>query len=228
MDFNAVAHDLRAPLNVMLGHMQLLALERLSDSGHQRLAVLERQIRRLVRLLDSCSGQHPDLTCQPPVNLSLMIRHVVSELDAVLERRGIDVRMTIRGCLPCVQGDSDLLHRVFVNVLVNATDSMGEGGCLEIDAFTDRVPNSSTGRVHIKIADSGAGIPPDVMARVFDRGFTTKGGGEAHGFGLSICREIVDIHGGEIRLASVPGQGTTVQLTLPIVQSVVQHVVQQV
>ena len=96
MDFNAVAHDLRAPLNVMLGHMQLLALERLSDTARQRLPVLERQIRRLVRLLDSCSGQHPDLTCQPPVDLSQMIRHVVSELDAVLERRGIGVRMTIR------------------------------------------------------------------------------------------------------------------------------------
>src|SRR5215208_7345717 len=55
MDFNAVAHDLRTPLNVMLGHMQLLAVERLSDTGRQRLAILGRQIRRMMRLLDRCT-----------------------------------------------------------------------------------------------------------------------------------------------------------------------------
>jgi signal transduction histidine kinase len=224
MDFNAVAHDLRTPLNVMLGHMQLLAVERLSDTARQRLGVLERQIRRMMRLLDTYSGQHSDISGPLPMDLSVMIRNVVSELDALLERRGIEVRMTIRGFLPCVQGDSDLLHRVLVNVLVNAADSMGEGGCIEITAFTDRVANSSSGMVHIQIADSGAGIRPEIIARVFERGFTTKGGGEAHGFGLSICREIIEMHGGEIQLSSVLGQGTTVQLRLPIAQYVDQHV----
>ena len=221
MDFNAVAHDLRTPLNVMLGHMQLLAVERLSDTGRQRLGILERQIRRMMRLLDSCSGQHSDITCPVPVDLSVMVRNVVSELDALLERRRIEVRMTIRGCLASVQGDGDLLHRVFVNVLVNAAESMGDGGCIEITAFTDRDLNSRVAMVHIQIADSGGGIPPEAMARVFERGYTTKGGGEAHGFGLSICREIVEMHGGEIRLSSVLGQGTTVQLTLPIARTLI-------
>src|ERR671923_2474482 len=68
MDFNAVAHDLRTPLNVMLGHMQLLAVERLSDSGRHRLGVLERQIRRMMRLLDSCSEHPPDITSLAPVD----------------------------------------------------------------------------------------------------------------------------------------------------------------
>ena len=80
MDFNAVAHDLRAPLNVMLGHMQLLALERLSDTARERLAVLERPIRRMVRLLDSCSGQHSGITCPVLLDMSVMVRNVVSEL----------------------------------------------------------------------------------------------------------------------------------------------------
>jgi two-component system NtrC family sensor kinase len=78
--------------------------------------------------------------------------------------------------------------------------------------------------VHIQIADSGAGIPPEIIARVFERGFTTKGGRETHGFGLSICREIVEMHGGEIPLSSVLGQGTTVQLTLPLAQYVDQDI----
>ena len=216
MDFNAVAHDLRTPLNVMLGHMQLLAIERLCDTGRQRLGVLETQIRRMMRLLNSCSGQQPDTASLVPVDLSAMIRNVTSELDAFLERRSIDVTLTIRGCLPCVQGDSDLLHRVLLNVLINAADSMEEGGYIEITPFTDRVSNSAAGTVQIEIADSGAGIRPELVARVFDRGFTTKGSREAHGFGLSICREVMKIHGGDIQLSSVLGQGTTVKLTLPI------------
>jgi signal transduction histidine kinase len=224
MDFNAVAHDLRTPLNVMLGHMQLLAAERLSDTGRQRLAILERQIRRMMRLLDSCSGQHSGISCPVPLDLGVTVRNVVLELDALLERRRVEVSMTIRGCLPFVPGDGDLLHRVLVNVLINAADSMGEGGCIEITAFTDDDPSSRVGMVHIQIADSGAGIPPEVIARVFERGFTTKSGGEAHGFGLSICREIVEMHGGEIQLSSVLGKGTTVQLTLPSAQYVDRRV----
>jgi signal transduction histidine kinase len=216
MDFNAVAHDLRTPLNVMLGHMQLLAVERLSDTGRQRLGIVERQIRRMMRLLDSCSGQRSDGIHRGTVDLSAMIRSVVSELDALLERRSIEVRLTIRGCLPCVDGDGDLLHRVLLNVLVNAVDSMEEGGCIKITAHTDRVPESEVGTVHIQIADSGTGIPPELVARVFDQGFTTKGNRDTHGLGLNICQEVMTLHGGDIQLSSELGKGTAVHLTFPI------------
>jgi signal transduction histidine kinase len=223
MDFDAVAHDLRTPLNVMLGHMQLLAVEHLSDTGRRRLGVLEAQIRRMMRLLDSCSGQSADVTRLAPVDLSVMIRNVVAELDAMLERRGIEIRLRIRGFLPCVQGDGDLLHRVLVNVLVNAADSMKEGGRIEIAAHTEYVQDSPAATAHIEIADTGAGIAPDLIARVFDRGFTTKAGGDTRGFGLNICREIIQLHGGGIQLSSVPDQGTTVQLTLPVHNVLDQH-----
>ena len=222
MDFNAVAHDLRTPLNVMLGHLQLLAAERLSETGRHRIGVLETQIRRMMRLLDNCPSQRQHLAHVAPVDLGAMIRNVVAELDATLERRGIDTRLTIRGLLPCVPGDGDLLHRVLLNVLVNAADSMQKGGGIQIVASTKHVPTSA-GTVHIQIVDTGAGIPPDLVARVFDRGFTTKIGGEAHGLGLSICREIIQMHGGEIQLSSELGQGTTVHITLPIAKDADQH-----
>jgi signal transduction histidine kinase len=223
MDFTAVAHDLRTPLNVMLGHMQLLADERLSETARHRLGVLEAQIRRMMRLLDSCSGQRHNVAHLAPVDLGVMIRNVVAELDAMLERRGIETRLTIRGLLPCVSGDGDLLHRVLLNVLVNAADSMPQGGRIEIGAYAKYAPNAPAGTVHIQIADNGGGIPSDLIARVFDRGFTTKIGGETHGYGLSICREIIQMHDGEIQLASAPGQGTTVHLALPITKHFRQH-----
>ena len=216
VDFDAVAHDLRNPLNVMLGHMQLLAAERLSDTARRRLEVLEAQIRRMLRLLDSCSARRLATTSLASVDVGMMIRNVVSELDALLEHRGIEITLTIRGVLPCVQGDGDLLHRVLMNVLVNAVDSMGAGGWIEITAYTAHEPNSAAETVHIEIADSGAGIPSDLIAQVFDRGFTTKDSRETRGFGLSICREVMKVHGGDIQLSSELGKGTAVQLTLPI------------
>jgi signal transduction histidine kinase len=216
VDFNAVAHDLRTPLNVMLAHMQLLAVEGLSETGRRRLGVLETQIRRMMRLLDSCSGQQTEVTCAAPVDLNEVIRNVVTELDAMLNRRGAEIRFAVPESLPCVHGDADLLHRVLLNLLVNAADSIDDAGRIQIAAQTEFVPHSDSGTVQIEIVDTGVGIPPDLVALVFDRGFTTKAGGKTHGFGLGICREIIQMHGGTIHLSSVPGEGTTVRLTLPI------------
>jgi signal transduction histidine kinase len=69
--------------------------------------------------------------------------------------------------------------------------------------------------VHVEVADTGSGIPADLLPHVFERGFTTKPRGESHGLGLHICREIVERHAGQIHLAGAPGAGTTVHLFLP-------------
>jgi signal transduction histidine kinase len=216
MDFTAVAHDLRAPLNVMLGYMQLLAVERLSDTGRKRLEILEAQIRRMIRLLDSCSEEAARVPYLAPVDLSATIRNVVSELNAVLERREIEIVLAIEGTLPFVLGDGDLLHRVLVNVLINAADSIASSGRIEIGARAEQVPNAPAATIQIDIADTGVGIPVDLIPRVFEHGFTTKAPGEGRGFGLGICREIVHMHGGGIQLSSEPGRGTTVHLSLPV------------
>jgi nitrogen-specific signal transduction histidine kinase len=127
MDFTAVAHDLRTPLNVMLGHMRLLAIESLSATGRHRLEVLEAQIHRMMRLLDTCGEQHSGVPFVASVDLAVLVGNVVSELDAVLEREGIEIASTIDGTLPFVVGNGDLPHRVLLNVLINATDSMAGG-----------------------------------------------------------------------------------------------------
>lgn len=215
MDFAAVAHDLRTPMNVMLGHMQLLAVERLSDTGRHRLEVLEAQVHRMMRLLDTCGEQHGGTPFVAPVDLGLLIGNVVSELEAVLERQGIEIASTIDSALPCVAGDRDLLHCVLLNVLINAADSMAGSERIEIAARVKQLPNARVGTIHIDIADTGSGIPADLIPRVFERGFTTKSSGNSRGFGLGICREIIQMHGGDIRLSSTAGSGTTVRLSLP-------------
>jgi signal transduction histidine kinase len=214
MDFTAVAHDLRSPLTVMLGHMRLLAVEQLSHTGRHRLEILEAQVHRMMRLLDTC-GEHAGMSFVAPVDLGLLIGNVVSELEAVLERQGIEIASTIVGALPVVVGDRDSLHRVLFNVLINAADSMAGSGRIEIAARVEQPPNASVGTIHIDIADTGIGIPAHLIPRVFERGFTTKSSGDSRGFGLGICREIIQMHGGDIGLSSTAGSGTTVHLSLP-------------
>jgi signal transduction histidine kinase len=214
MDFTAVAHDLRTPLNAMLGHTRLLSIEALSEAGRQRLEIIEAQIRRMATLLDTCLP-HPPRHAAGAVDLAATLRNVVAELEAMLQRRGVEVTVGEAPMLPPVAGDGDELHRVLVNVIVNAADAMPEGGRIHVRARVEPVTMASTAVVAIDVVDSGTGIPAELLSRVFDRGFTTKPDGDGAGLGLAICREIVQAHGGDIALSSVEGRGTTVHLLLP-------------
>ena len=221
MDFAAVAHDLRAPLNAMLGQMQLLAVERLSDTGRHRLQVIEAQIRRLVSLIESCAS-----TAVPrrvtPVDLKATINNVIEELDAVCEHQRIEVVVEGGDRLPFVAGDAGELHRLLTNLLTNAADAMPEGGLIIVRARSTEMPAGPMPAVEIDVVDSGTGIPPEVIARIFDRGFTTKPRGQGMGLGLAICREIVAAHGGAIEVRTAVGNGTTVQVSLPALAGSIQ------
>jgi signal transduction histidine kinase len=212
MDFAAVAHDLRTPLNAMLGHMQLLAIEGLSDTGRRRLQVIEAQIHRMVMLLESCTSKAE----QPrrPVDLRTLISAVIGELEGTCERRRIQV--TVRGKLPFppVVGDANELHRLLMNLLTNAADAMPEGGTIRI--FVRVTRTTPTPRVEIEVKDNGIGIPPEVVGRIFERGFTTKPAGRGTGLRLPICRDIVRAHRGAIKLTTRVGRGTTVRVRLPL------------
>src|SRR5438128_6524842 len=126
MDFSIVAHDLRTPLNAMLGHTQLLAVEKLSAAGRRRLEIIETQIRRMATLLDSCTPSSGRPTRVTLVGLNVTLRGVIAELDVLLQRRGVEVDL-VAEAMPLVMGDRDGLHRVFVDVIVNAAESVVNG-----------------------------------------------------------------------------------------------------
>jgi two-component system sensor histidine kinase FlrB len=112
-------------------------------------------------------------------------------------------------------GYRDRLKQAFLNVAVNALEAMPRGGrmCIEMEEREDRV--------RVDVRDSGPGIPAELMARIYDSDFTTKGGGS--GIGLYVARTVVLLHGGAIEAQSAPGQGTTVHVDLPLVPRHLRH-----
>jgi signal transduction histidine kinase len=214
MDFAAVAHDLRGPLNAMLGHMQLLATEDVSDRGRHRLQVIEAQIHRMVTLLESCTPTPERPRRVGLVDLTATIRNVIAELEGTCERRRIRVTVSGEQFRPSVAGEANELHRVLMNLFTNAADAMPNGGRIVVRVRERRTTPAPT--ADISVSDSGTGIPPEVIPRIFQRGFTTKPPGQGTGLGLAICQEIVRAHGGAIDLRSSVGRGTTVRVRLPV------------
>ncbi len=114
--------------------------------------------------------------------------------------------------IPEIECYPDQLNQVFLNILVNAAQAIEGQGEIRIRTWTEGKT------LRISISDTGKGIPADLMARVFDSGFTTKEIGAGTGLGLSISRKIVEAHHGRIELESEPGRGTTFTIALPVEQ----------
>jgi signal transduction histidine kinase len=138
-------------------------------------------------------------------------------------REDISLRTSLDGPGPLVRIDPAQLELLLVNLVANARDAMPEGGTVAIsareadpDALRLRFPDLPPRRfVELAVSDTGAGMPPEVKARLFEPFFTTKPPGQGTGLGLAICRDIVREHGGSIEVASAPEAGTTVRVWLP-------------
>jgi two-component system NtrC family sensor kinase len=127
-------------------------------------------------------------------------------------------RITVRrdyGQLPPVHCFANQLNQVFLNILVNAAQAIEGPG--EITIRTRCVPDTGpNGTVVVEISDTGCGIPRDIIQKIFNPGFTTKGVGVGTGLGLAICYRIVANHDGKIEVDSEVGKGTTFRITVPI------------
>ena len=209
-----IAHEIGTPLNIIAGRAEYLqARMDPSDPRAHDLQVITAQIERITatvkRVLDFARSPEPQ---RRPVALADVVQAVEEFLRREAEERGVHLAGDTEGA-PKASLDPDQIQQVLMNVLMNALEATPRGGSIRVEARGDP-DDPAWGR--ITVADTGAGIPPDVLPRVFEPFITTKGSGRGTGLGLAISRDLVRAHGGEMSIASEPGRGTTVTIRLPV------------
>jgi PAS domain S-box-containing protein len=202
-----VAHEVNTPLTGISSFTQML-LEQ-ADPADPRTKVLEKiekqtfRAARIVNGLLTLSRPSATETAErAPVDLNKVIGDVLSLLEHQLERGSIKIRRELASGPVAIEGYEFKLQQVFLNLLLNARDSMPSGGWLTIATRVEQ------GEAVAEVSDTGSGIPPEHLARIYDPFFTTKATGQGTGLGLSITYGIVREHDGTIHCDSVPGQGT--------------------
>jgi signal transduction histidine kinase len=212
----SIAHELNNPLaTVQLRLEGVLARTPADDPRRRPLEVVEQEVERMARLVAnllhfSRAGRDQVSTVSVPDE----VRKTVELTEPHLRRLGVEVAPEFHP-VPDIFADRQQLRQVLLNLFTNAADAMPQGGRL-----TPRVRPGELGparaAVVLEVADTGTGIPADVLPRVFDPFFTTKAEGKGTGLGLAICKRIVDQHRGALEIESEPGRGTTVRVRLPV------------
>ncbi len=208
-----VAHELNNPLAILLAQATLLRERAADDDVRRRAERIEAAAGRAGRIVKSFLAMARQ---KPPARAPTSIRAV---LDAALEmtaygRRsaGIELKLRVDPGLPTISADADLLGQVIANLLINAQQALTERP--DPRGIRISIARQADG-IALEVADNGPGIPDAAMARIFDPYFTTKPAGVGTGIGLSICRNVVEQHGGRITAGRAPEGGALFQLWLP-------------
>src|SRR5262245_15190347 len=237
-----IAHEVKNPLNAMMIHLELLRTKikngalaparqpepvgagaTLALSGPSRLPapaaavdgvlehveVIESEIRRLDEVVQGfLKFTRPEDLRLQPVRVSALFSEIMAVIDAEARKTGVRVVTEGTDSAPNVNGDAAMLRQALLNLAINACQAMPNGGELRL-----RCSPESRGRVSVRVEDTGIGIPPENLEKIFDLYFTTKHHGT--GIGLSMVYRIVQLHDGEVEVQSTPGRGTSFRLLLP-------------
>jgi len=206
-----VAHEVRNPLGIIKASVQLVEE---SGGDPKRMAEVTRVIKQEIDRLDHVIKAlldfgRPSAPALRPIDVGAVLDDVVLFTRRFAREASVAIEVERAEGLAPVMADADQLKQVLVNLVSNAVQAMGEtGGTIRVSAYHDARD------VYISVADSGPGMAPEVMEKVFDPFFSTRDGGT--GLGLTIVHRIIDQHGGHIEVASAPGAGTTFTVALPV------------
>jgi two-component system, NtrC family, sensor kinase len=204
------AHEVGTPLNLISGHVQLLRARARDERVIQRLDIIAGQIDRITNIvrsmLDSTRRPVPRLES---VDINLLLAHILDATQPTLMARNVELKTDISAGLPPIEADADQLQQVFINLINNSLDAMPLGGKLRVSTALE------SDSVVIELADSGEGIAEDQIDLIFDPMFSTKRG-RGTGLGLTIVKQIISEHNGEVEVESDPGRQTTFRIRLPL------------
>ncbi len=209
-----LAHEIKNPLGSIQGAAEILSDGAPAGSRESELfEVLRKESKRLSGVVDHFLGfarrRPPTLA---PTDVVAVAEKAAAQMEIDGAARHISIERAFAGDLPPVRADAEQLHQVFLNLLLNAIAASSDGDRVMVSAA--RTQRDARPVVAVAVHDSGAGIPPDILPRVFDPFFTTREKGT--GLGLSVSHAIIQDHEGWIDIDSEPGRGTRVTVVLPI------------
>ena len=213
--FQHMNHDFKTPLTVistsMMNVADMLDFEIDRDEMRESLNNAQREVMRMARMVESAmkySTLHDNRQDMKPLNLAPLLREGVKTNQDVLERSGNALTCEVPTSLPYVYGNADMLLDVLSNLVSNANRYTRDGTILVHAA-------EGNGTVTVTVRDSGTGIRPELLPRIFERGVSEGG----TGLGLYICKKAIESHDGTISAESEYGKGTAIMFTLPVYQT---------
>ena len=226
-----VAHEVKNPLQTML--MGLTYLERKLSGAGEDVKLTCTDMREAISRADTIVRGLLQMSGTPNLEMSLEDVNVVLEkalglVNYSFNAARISAVRHLDSSLPCVRMDQGKMEQVFINLLTNAIHALPQGGTIYVSTFAEdasvghngspRAEGEPTRQVIVQIQDTGSGIPPEHLDRLFTPFFTTKQQGLGTGLGLSVTKSIVELHGGHIELVNAPGGGARATVTLPTAQ----------
>ena len=223
--FANISHEFRTPLTLILGPLEKMK-ESASHEIKNDLVMVQRNARRLQKLinqlLDLSKIESAKMKLQAhEVNLVKTVKGIVQSFESLAEQKKINLEFKSEKDVIPAYADLDKLEKILANLLSNAFKFTADGGSIIINMALKQSPQSKgDGGVLIQISDSGTGIAPDKLPRIFDRFYQEDGpyagDQKGTGIGLALTKELVELHHGTIRVESMPGKGTTFTITLPL------------
>jgi hypothetical protein len=204
-----LAHEIRNPLAGIAGVIEIIGRDLPSSSPacavvkDVRLEIV--QINRILTDLLETARPHPPQVCLS--NLNTTVEHAVMLARQQVLSKPIKIELQQAPDLPEVEHDSDQIHQVLLNLLLNAVQAMDDAGTVRVEI------DSREDCASVRVSDTGRGIPPQNLPNIFRPFYTTKGNGT--GLGLSLARRIVEEHHGRIEVGSVVGKGSTFEVLIP-------------
>ena len=147
------------------------------------------------------------------MNLNTVLENAIVLMKKPIEDYNIKLNVNLDETIPNIMGDQNQLWQVFINLLMNAVESMPEGGMITIESGILK-RRSENIQIYVKFVDAGQGIDKEALPRIFDPFFTTKSRG--HGLGLAICYKIIDSHRARFEVESTVGEGSCFKIIFPV------------
>jgi len=205
-----ISHEIRNPLGIIFSSAELLKKKMTKIEPNNTIPdIIVAESTRLNNIItDFLNFARPRSPRLAPCRVEDVLEKNINFLAPQMKSQGHNVHISLDGNLPEVMADADMLYQAFLNIFINALQAMPASG--EISIRVQPVE----GAVQICFSDQGAGVPEDLLEKIWDPYFTTKDKGT--GLGLGIVKNIIDAHGGDIRIENIPEGGARVVVLLPL------------